>query len=289
MQALTHNLKLKKPFLIGEIGINHNGSLNLAKKLINLAVISGFDAIKFQKRDPDISTPEDQKYKLRQTPWGEMTYLDYKKKIEFDSKDYDEIDKFCKKKKITWFASAWDISSQKFLKKYKCKYNKVASAMLTNIHLLEKIAEEKKLTFISTGMSTMSDISKAINIFKKRKCKFILMHCVSTYPCPIENLNLNLITVLKKKFKCEVGYSGHESSVSPSLIAYMLGARYIERHITLDRTMYGSDQSASLEPDGIKRLTRDVKRVANVIGKGEKTYSKEEKSVSKKLRYFDTK
>lgn len=286
MPALINNLKLKKPFLIGEIGINHNGSLNLAKKLINLAVISGFDAIKFQKRNPDISTPEDQKYKLRQTPWGEMTYLDYKKKIEFDSKEFDEIDKFCKKKKITWFASAWDISSQKFLKKYKCKYNKVASAMLTNVLLLEKIAEEKKLTFISTGMSTMSDISKAINIFKKRKCKFILMHCVSTYPCPIENLNLNLITALKKKFKCEVGYSGHESSVSPSLIAYILGARYIERHITLDRSMWGTDQAASLSESGMQNLSAILNKAPLVLGNGKKILSKQEKEMLKKFKYW---
>ena len=212
-------LNLKKPFLIGEIGINHNGSIKLAKRLIQLAVDAGFDAVKFQKREPDISTPEDQKFKLRQTPWGEMTYLDYKKKIEFGKKEFDEINKFCKKKKIIWFASAWDIPSQNFLKKYKLKYNKVASAMLSNENLIKKIAEEKKLTLISTGMSTIKNISKAVKIFRKKKCKFILMHCVSTYPCPIENLNLNLIQTLKKKFKCEVGYSGHESSVSPSIIA----------------------------------------------------------------------
>ena len=286
MLTSKNKFTLKKPFLIGEIGINHNGSINLAKKLINLAVTSGFDAVKFQKRDPNISTPEDQKFKLRQTPWGEMTYLDYKKKIEFGSKEFNEIDKFCKKKKIIWFASAWDISSQKFLKKYKCKYNKVASAMLTNVHLLEKIAREKKLTFISTGMSTMKDISKAINIFKKRKCKFILMHCVSTYPCPIEKLNLNLIKVLKKKFKCEVGYSGHESSVSPSLIAYLLGARYIERHITLDRSMWGTDQAASLSQSGMQNLSAILNKAPLVLGSGKKILSKQEKDMLKKFKYW---
>lgn len=286
MLSSISNSKLKKPFLIGEIGINHNGSISLAKKLINLAATSGFNAIKFQKRDPDISTPEDQKSKLRQTPWGEMTYLDYKKKIEFGSKEFDEIDKYCKKKNIIWFASAWDISSQKFLKKYNCKYNKVASAMLTNISLLEKIAEEKKLTFISTGMSTMSDISKAINIFKKKKCKFILMHCVSTYPCPIENLNLNLITTLKKKFKCEVGYSGHESSVSPSLIAYLLGARYIERHITLDRSMWGTDQAASLSESGMHNLSALLNKAPLVFGDGKKILSKQEKDMLNKFKYW---
>ena len=279
-------LKLKKPFLIGEIGINHNGSIDLAKKLIELAVSSGFDAVKFQKRDPDISTPEEQKLKLRQTPWGDMTYLDYKKKIEFGENEFNEIDKFCKKKKIIWFASAWDLPSQIFLKKYKLKYNKVASAMLTNINLIEKIADEKKLTLISTGMSTIKDISKAVNIFRKKKCKFLLMHCVSTYPCPIENLNLNLIQTLKKKFKCEVGYSGHESSVSPSIIAYIMGATYIERHISLDRSMWGTDQAASLSESGMKNLSDILNKSQNVLGDGIKRLSKQESDLLKKFKYW---
>ena len=279
-------LNLKKPFLIGEIGINHNGSIKLAKRLIQLAVDAGFDAVKFQKREPDISTPEDQKFKLRQTPWGEMTYLDYKKKIEFGKKEFDEINKFCKKKKIIWFASAWDIPSQNFLKKYKLKYNKVASAMLSNENLIKKIAEEKKLTLISTGMSTIKNISKAVKIFRKKKCKFILMHCVSTYPCPIENLNLNLIQTLKKKFKCEVGYSGHESSVSPSIIAYILGARYIERHITLDRSMWGTDQAASLSESGMKNLSDILNKSPLVLGDGVKRLSKQESELLKKFKYW---
>ena len=280
-------LNLKKPFLIGEIGINHNGSLDKAKKLIDLASDSGFNAVKFQKREPDISTPEDQKYKLRQTPWGEMTYLDYKKKIEFGRSEFDAINNYCKKKKIIWFASAWDIPSQIFLKKYKLKYNKVASAMLTNISLVKKIAEEKKLTLISTGMSTIKDISRTVNIFKKKKCKYILMHCVSTYPCPIENLNLNLIYTLKKKFKCEVGYSGHESSVSPSLIAYIMGAKYIERHITLDRSMWGTDQAASLSESGMKNLSDILNKSPLVLGNGIKKLSKQEKELLKKFKYWN--
>lgn len=280
------NLNFKKPFLIGEIGINHNGSLKLAKKLIELASEAGFDAVKFQKRDPDISTPENQKYKLRQTPWGEMTYLDYKKKIEFGHKEFEEIKKFCKKKKIIWFASAWDIASQKFIRKYNLKYNKIASAMLTNLDLIEKVAEEKKLTFISTGMSTLKDIEKAIKIFKKKKCKYVLMHCVSTYPCPIENLNLKMILTLKKRFKCEVGYSGHESSVSPSIIAYMLGARYIERHITLDRSMWGTDQAASLSENGMKNLSNILNKSTLVIGDGVKRLLKQEKEMLKKFKYW---
>jgi N-acetylneuraminate synthase len=276
----------KKPFLIGEIGINHNGSLDLAKKLINLAADAGFDAVKFQKRDPDISTPEDQKSRMRETPWGEMSYLDYKKKIEFGDKEFNEINKLCKKKKIIWFASPWDLPSVKFLKKYKLKYNKVASAMLTNINLIEEIAAEKKLTLISTGMSTLKDISKAVNIFKKKKCKFVLMHCVSTYPCPIENLNLNLIQTLKKKFKCEVGYSGHESAVSPSIIAHMLGANYIERHITLDRSMWGTDQSASLSESGMRNLSEILNKAHLVMGDGIKKLAKEERELLKKFKYW---
>ena len=229
---------LKKPFLIGEIGINHNGSLKTAKKLIDLAVECNFDSVKFQKRNPDISTPEDQKYKKRETPWGYISYLDYKKKIEFSKKDFLEIDRYCKKKNIIWFASAWDIDSQKFLKQFNLKYNKVASAMNTNLQLLEEIAKEKKYTFISTGMANLKQIDECVRIFKDHKCKFSLLHCVSTYPCKEEDLNLKAILTLKKRYKCDVGYSGHESSVSPSVIAYLIGASVIERHITIDRSMW---------------------------------------------------
>ena len=278
--------KFKKPFLIAEIGINHNGSVKLAKKLIDLAKDSGFDAVKFQKRNPDISTPESQKSKIRNTPWGDITYIDYKKKIEFGQKEYKEIDKYCKKLKIIWFASAWDIESLKFLKKFKSKYNKVASAMLTNLDLVEKIAKEKKLTFISTGMSTIQDIQKTINIFKKNKCKFVLMHCVSQYPCPDEKLNLKMIQTLKEKFKCDVGYSGHETTGSPSIFAYFLGANYIERHITLDRSMWGTDQAASLSKDGMINLTKILKKSFNTVGDGRKNISREEKKMLKKFKYW---
>ena len=271
-----------KPFLIGEIGINHNGSLQNAKKLIDLAKNCGFSAVKFQKRNPDISTPENQKDKLRQTPWGEISYLNYKKKIEFGKKEFNEINKYCKKKKIIWFASPWDLDSVKFLKQFRLKYNKIASAMITNLNLLEEVAKEKKTTFISTGMSNLREIRKCINIFKRNKCKFILMHCVSTYPCPIEDLNLNMITTLKKKFKCEVGYSGHESEVSPSLIAYFLGAKYIERHITLDRSMWGTDQAASLSEDGMKNLSNILNKTHKVLGDGvKKNFLKRKKIITK--------
>ena len=267
----------KKIYLIAEIGINHNGNIKLAKKLIDLAKKCGFDFVKFQKRSPDISTPENKKKIIRQTPWGNLTYLEYKHKIEFQKKEFDQIDKYCKKIKIDWFCSAWDIPSLNFLKSYNNKFNKVASAMLTNLKLLEKISQQKKITFISTGMSTYKDIDNAIKIFKKNKCKFILMHSVSTYPCPEKDLNLKMIPNLKKKYKCEVGYSGHEVSVGPSVFAIALGANYIERHITLDRTMWGTDQSASLESNGMLQLSSLARKFERSIGNGIKKITKDEK------------
>ena len=279
-------LKRKHPFLIAEIGINHNGSVNLATKLIDLAKKYNFDAVKFQKRDLNICIPEHQKEKIRNTPWGEMTYLDYKKKIEFGEKEFKIINKYCKKLRIDWFCSPWDVNSLKFLKKFKTKHNKVASSMLTNYELLDLIAKERKLTFISTGMSAMKDIDKAVKIFKKNKCNFILMHCVSTYPCPEQDLNLNAIKTLKKKFNCKIGYSGHETSVSPSVAAWFLGADYIERHITLDRTMFGTDQAASLSEPGIRELTTLLNKFPMMMGDGIKKISKEEKNLIKKFRYW---
>ncbi len=276
----------KKIHLIGEIGINHNGSVSLAKKLIAQAKKAGFDSVKFQKRTPEICVPDEKKNILRQTPWGTKTYLEYKKKIEFNRKEFDEINRYCKKINIDWFCSAWDIPSLKFLKIYKCKYNKVASAMLTNIALINKIADEKKLTFISTGMSNYSDIDRAIKIFKKKNCKFVLMHTVSTYPCPENKLNLKMIEVLKQKYKCNVGYSGHEVSVGPSTFAIALGAEYVERHITLDRTMWGTDQSASLEYNGMLQLSNLARKFENCLGDGIKTISKDEKNKLKDMKYW---
>ena len=284
---MIRHKKLEKPILIAEIGINHNGNIKLAKKLIDLAKKYNFDYVKFQKRDLEVVIPEYQKYIKRDTPWGLITYLDYKKKIEFGRKEFDQIEKYCKKVKIKWFASAWDIGSQKFLKKYKRKVNKIASAMVTNIPFLEFVAKEKKHTFISTGMTELKDITKAVKIFKKSKCPFTLLHCVSTYPCPIEALNLNLIRSLKNKYKCDVGYSGHESSVSPSITAWFLGATVIERHITLDRASWGTDQSASLAEEGIKDLTNIILKTSIVLGDGIKRLSKSEKEMRKKFKYWD--
>ncbi len=279
-------MSTKRICLVAEIGINHNGDIKLAKKLIDLAKKCDFDLVKFQKRTPDISTPQNKKNIIRHTPWGEMTYLEYKHKIEFGKKEFDQINAYCKKVKIDWFCSAWDIPSLEFLKKYNNKFNKVASAMLTNLELLKKISLQKKTTFISTGMSTYKDIDNAIKIFKKNKCKFILMHSVSTYPCPETDLNLKMIPVLKERYKCEIGYSGHEVSVGPSTFAIALGAKYVERHITLDRTMWGTDQSASLEHNGMMQLSALARKFENCIGNGIKTISKSEKEKLKDMKYW---
>ena len=279
--------KYKKPFLIAEVGINHNGSVAIAKKIIDLAKKYNFDAVKFQKRNPNISVPVNQKDVMRESPWGYISYLEYKKKIEFGKKEYDIIDNYCKKKNISWFASPWDIDSVNFLKQFKCKFNKIASAMLTNISLLEEVAKEKKHTFISVGMSKEKDIVSAIKIFNKFKCKFTLMYTVSSYPADEEDLNLLSIIYLKKKYKCEVGYSGHERTVSPSIMAYFLGASVIERHITLDRTMWGTDQAASLSEDGIKNFTEVLNKAPVVMGKEKFSKKKSEMNLLKKFKYWD--
>ena len=275
----------KKPYLIAEIGINHNGSLKTAKKMIDVAHLSGFDAVKFQKRDPDICVPEYQKKIQRETPWGVMSYLDYKKKIEFSLKQLTTLKKYSKKFNLDFSASCFDINSYKLMNKLN-DFNKIPSAMITNIDFLEQVAKKKKKTLISTGMCTMKDISRAIKIFKKNKCKYELMHCVSLYPCPDEKLNLRMIQTLKNKFKCKVGYSGHESSVSPSLFAYMFGAETIERHITLDRSMWGTDQAASLSPDGMNLLCTSFNKIKDIFGDGVKKFSIEEKKILKKFKYW---
>ena len=274
-------------FFIAEIGINHNGDMKICKQLIDVAVDAGCDAVKFQKRDINLVYNKEFLDSPRESPWGK-TQREQKQGLEFNKEDYLEIDNYCKKMNIQWFASAWDLKSQLFLRQFNCKYNKIASAMLVNYELLKLVAEEKKHTFISTGLSTIEDIEKAVNIFKNNNCPFELMHCVSTYPMKYKDANLRTILTLKEKFNCNVGYSGHERGLLPSILAVSLGATAIERHITLDRTMYGSDQSASLEPEGLRRLVRDTKNVAATLGTGEKTYSAEERQVSDKLRYFES-
>ena len=274
-----------KIFIIGEIGINHNGDLKLAKKLIEGAKNSGADAVKFQKRTVELVYTKEALSAHRDSPWGK-TNEDQKKGIELKEKDYDEIDKFCKKIKIEWFASCWDVESLKFLKKYKCKYNKIASAMLTHFDLLEEVAKEKKHTFISTGMHDLEEIKTVVEIFKKHKCSFELMHTVSTYPMKVENANLNMIKTLKKMFNCNVGYSGHEVGRAVSVAAAAIGISSLERHITLDRAMWGTDQSASLGPEGLGKLLGMIKKIDTILGDGKKKLLEEEYKKSKDLRYW---
>ena len=270
--------------IIAEIGINHNGSLGIAKKLIDVAVSAGCDAIKFQKRDIEKVYPKETLDQPRESPWG-TTQRQQKLGLEFSLKEYSIIDKYCKKKKIPWFVSCWDVGSQIQMRKFKTKYNKVASAMLVHEKLLKTIAEEKKHTFISTGMSTLREIENAVKIFRKFKCPFELMHSHSAYPMKPEEANLKLIPILKNKFKCKIGYSGHESgSYLICVTASLLGATSIERHITLDRTMYGSDQSASLEPEGLFRLVRDLRTIEKIQGDGKKRIWDSELPARKKLR-----
>ena len=273
------------PFFIAEIGINHNGSVKLAKELIDMAVKADCDAVKFQKRD--INTVYNSKIldSPRKSPWGETT-REQKIGLEFSKDEYIEIDDYCKKKNILWSASAWDIKSQDFLKKFNLPFNKIASALATNKPFLEYVAMEKKLTFVSTGMMKENNIDEIINIFKINKCPLCLFHTVSVYPSPEKDLNLLLIKRYKEKFNIPTGYSGHESSVLPSIIAATMGASAIERHITLDRAMYGSDQSASLESHGLNSLVASLRKYKNVLGNNEKTFSQEEKNVANKLRYW---
>ena len=273
-------------FIIAEIGINHNGDINLAKDLIALAKNSGCDAVKFQKRTIDIVYSKEELDKPRESPWGK-TQRAQKEALEFSKKDYDEINNFCKKINIIWFASAWDIPSLIFLDQYNLKYNKIASAMITHKEFLIGVAKRQKYTFISTGMSDYKIIDSAVEIFRNNKCEFELMHTVSAYPCPEEQLNLHLIQDLKNRYRCKVGYSGHEPSVSPTIIAACLGSSSVERHITLDRSMYGSDQAASLEKKGLEELVNIIRKIPIVIGSKEKTIFECEIEVAKKLRYWE--
>ena len=273
---------MKKIYLIAEIGINHNGDINLAKKLIDLAVNSGFDAVKFQKRTIENVYSKEILDQSRESPWG-TTQREQKNGLEFGYKEYDEIDRYCSNK-ISWFASAWDLDSLKFLDKYDNKFAKVASAMIVDKDFLNELSKRKKHTFISTGMSEYKDIDKAVEIFKKANCPFELMHTVSTYPMKDEHANLNLIKTLREKYKCNVGYSGHENGLAISYAAAALGITSLERHITLDRTMYGSDQAASIEPNGMHNLIGAINKIEIAMGDGVKRLTEEEKPVAEKLR-----
>jgi len=275
---------IQKPFLIAEIGINHNGDLGIAKKLILNAKKANFDAVKFQKRDIDLVYSQEMLNSYRESPWGK-TQRDQKKGLEFGEKEYDEIDNYCKEVKLEWFCSAWDNNSLNFLKKYDLRYNKIASAMIVDQIFLENVAKQKKHTFISTGMSTLEDINTAVKIFRLHNCSFELMHCVSTYPMAPEEANLETINALKKTYNCNVGYSGHENGIAISIAATMFNISSLERHITLDRTMYGSDQAASLEMQGMEKLTSSIHKVCLAVGEKKLGYiSDKEKIIAKKLR-----
>jgi len=276
-----------KVFVIAEIGINHNGSLDIAKKLIDAAAHAGCDAVKFQKRTLDTVYSKEELDKPRESPWG-TTNRQQKQGLEFGKEEYDVIDQYCKEKGIEWFASAWDIESQHFLRNYNSNYNKVASAMLTHRKLLETIAAEKRFTFISTGMSTMAQIRSAVKIFDDAGCPHELMHCNSSYPLNPEDANLLMIRTLRREFGRRVGYSGHEVGIIVTCAAAAMGATSVERHITLDRSMYGSDQAASLEIGGLNRLVSYIREIEKSIGNGVKKVTDTEKNIAAKLRKVDT-
>ena len=274
-----------KPYLIAEIGINHNGDLQIAKKLIDAANATGWNAVKFQKREPDISVPEAQKSVMRDTPWGRITYLDYKKHIEFGKKEYDYIDAYCREKPINWSASPWDIPSLEFLLEYDIPFIKIASASITADELLSRAALSGKTIIMSTGMSTLEEIDRAVDILEKKSDgNYILMHTNSAYPAKDEELNLRMIGTLRKRYDCLVGYSGHEQNLEGTVIACALGARVIERHITLDHDMWGTDQAASLTVHAMDMLRRRIEVVFKTLGTGEKTLCEDELKVRKKLR-----
>ena len=277
---------MDKTYIIGEIGINHQGDLSIAKRLIDIAAAAGCDAVKFQKRNPHVAVPEAQKNKPRTWQGEEMTYLEYKLRTEFGKEEYDEIDSYCKKQNIAWSASPWDMDSLNFLSNYDIPFIKVPSAMLTNDDLLTACIETGKKVIFSVGMSTDEEIKQAVDTLRiakevyNNKHDIGLLHCNSTYPAPIEELNLSAIKTLRRKYPdFTIGYSGHETSVSPSILAYVLGATIIERHITLDRSMWGTDQSASLSEEGLRNLSKTINKLPKMLGNGKKKFLKDEKKI----------
>jgi len=277
---------MNKTYIIAEIGINHNGSLDTAKRLIDIAAASGCDAVKFQKRNPDVCVPEHQKSLVRDTPWGRMTYLEYKYKVEFWEKEYDIIDKYCRQQGIAWSASPWDLDSLEFLLQYDVPFIKIPSAMLTNLELIKASAKSGKKVILSTGMSTEEEIHEAICVLEPgpEMYDYAILHCNSTYPAPIDELNLSCIKTMKEKYACEVGYSGHEFRLGTSVAAVYLGATIIERHITLDRTMWGSDHLSSIEPQGLFKLVSGIRELEQAFGDGKIKVAESEKSAREKLR-----
>lgn len=270
-------------FFVAEVGINHNGDMGICKELIDVAVDAGCDAVKFQKRDINQVYTQDFLDSPRESPWGN-TQRAQKEGLEFSKQQYEDIANYCASKDIEWFASAWDTNSQDFLRQFDCRFNKIASAMIVHHDLLRMVAEEGKHTFISTGMSTYQDIQKAVDIFRDANCSFELMHTISTYPMRDEDANLRLINTLRDRYQCNVGYSGHEVGLAISYAAAAMGITSLERHITLDRAMYGSDQSASVEPSGLRQLVGALRKIEKAMGDGEKRVIDAEVPIARKLR-----
>jgi len=277
--------KLKEPYFIGEIGINHNGDLQIAKKLIDAIFACNWDCAKFQKRNPDVAVPEKQKSAIRDTPWGRISYIEYKYKVEFGQKEYRYIDKYCKEKPVDWTASVWDIDSLNFLTQFDIPFIKIPSAKITNDELIIESAKTQIPLCISTGMSTVEEIDKAVNLAKKYGKPPVVMHCNSTYPTPHDEVNLNIIPFLADRYPdCIIGYSGHEKGLEPTVIAIALGAKIIERHITLSHDMWGTDQESSLEVLAMDMLKKRSKDVRTMLGSYKKTITKSEIPIRLKLR-----
>jgi N-acetylneuraminate synthase len=269
-------------FIIAEIGINHNGELAVAKRLIDVAVLAGCDAVKFQKRTPEKAVPPEYRDVMRETPWGIISYLEYRRRVEFGLEEYSEIDRYCREKGILWFASCWDEDSVDFIEQFTPPCYKIASASLTDIPLLQKVRSQGRPVILSTGMSTFEEIEQGVAVLGEEN--LAIAHSTSTYPCPPAELNLSMIRTLRERFACPVGYSGHEVGLQTTLAAVTLGAAFVERHITLDRAMWGSDQAASVEPSGIMRLVRDIRVIEQALGDGVKKVYPSEMTARQRLR-----
>lgn len=276
--------KLEKPYFIGEIGINHNGDMQIAKKLIDAGFATSWDCVKFQKRNPNVAVPDHQKQIMRDTPWGRMTYLEYKYKVEFGKEEFDYVDKYCKEKPIDWTASVWDTDSLEFLLQYNVPFIKIPSAHITNDELLIATAKSGVTILASTGMSTLEEVDHAVNLLEKHASSYAIMHTNSSYPAKYEDLNLSLIPFYIERYKCVVGYSGHEYGLTPTVIAVTLGAKIIERHITINRNLWGTDQSSSVEIEGMDSLYKRIHEINVVVGKPDKIVTGSELPIREKLR-----
>ena len=275
---------IKGIYLIGEIGINHNGDLRIAKRLIDAVFACGWNCVKFQKRYPDLCVPDAQKNIHKDTPWGRMSYLEYKKKIEFGKTEYDYIDRYCKEKPLDWTASVWDIESLKFMLKYRIPFIKIPSARISDLELVKAVAKKGIPVLVSTGMSTLKELDNLVEALRRHSCEFALMHTNSSYPTPIDEININCVKTLKKRYDCIVGYSGHEYNVEPTVYAAVLGVKIIERHITLSHSMWGTDQRASLEVAAMDLLRKRIKDIDVILGNGEKKVTLSEEKIRAKLR-----